>query len=107
MTQESKTPQVLMGAIIEYSAMPYALDESDKKVCTSCKSESYRVVEESVGSRTWFSMKARELFDMKQGLFRDINRADLWPVKAYLCSNKKCGHLDFYTISFPKPETTA
>jgi len=77
------------------------------KICSVCESKSYRAFAEDIGTGTIFALEPWEIVDSSTGETHPADEA-IQPLglTAYICSDKKCGHVDFYAYSVDQPETT-
>lgn len=69
------------------------LDTSEKKKCSVCGSDAFRLVSKEYGKKTYYAFEESEVIDMTEGTARPTLAKLL--LRAFGCG--KCGHMDFYT----------
>ena len=68
---------------------------NDKKLCSSCKSDSYRAEIKELGNKSMVAIPFIWVENERRA--QDLGGAFAY---MYVCSN--CGHADFYSVWIPK-----
>ena len=73
---------------------------SEKKRCTVCGSNAFRIVSSEYGKKTYYAFQEAEMIDETTPRARPTGVKYL--LEAFGCSNRTCGHVDFYTYMASK-----
>ncbi len=74
-----------------------SLDNSEKKKCTVCGSNAFRIVSPEHGKKTYYAFEEAEMID--EATLRARPTGVTYLLKAFGCSSRTCGHVDFYTYT--------
>jgi len=78
----------------------YSNPDEPSKICSVCESKSYRAFSEEIGLGTIFALEPWELVDSNTGETRPVTQlTQPLGLTAYICSDRKCGHVDLYAHS--------
>jgi|GEM_PF-4853081 len=73
------------------------LDESEKKKCSVCGSDAFRVVSPEYGKKTYYAFEEAEAIDEAASRARPTGATFI--LRAFGCSSRTCGHVDFYSYT--------
>ncbi len=94
-----------MGLRLVLRTMPFYEDKKNPKKCSICGSDSFRWLDDKEREQTIFIIQPMRSFDIKTGLGEPATN-NFIPSHVYVCSNKKCNHVDFYVEKIPVRDIT-
>jgi hypothetical protein len=75
--------------------VPSYLDRSEKRTCSLCHSDSFRLINREYGKRSYFALEEVELVEPITSTVRASGRRIIF--LAFACANDKCAHVDLYS----------
>lgn len=88
--------EALEWEIVQH-AMKLEQDPTETNLCSVCKSRSERLVAKGFGKKTHIGLMVVEVLSRRPPIADVHPLSDPFLVRVFACSNKMCGHLDFFS----------